>query len=161
MHTNKGFTLMEMLVVIAIMGILVGLAYPSYQETIIESRRADAKAALMGFAQAMERHYTTEGSYLGAATGGANTGAPTIFSTSAPLDSSDLFYQLKIHSAAASSYVLAAEPVNAQAGDGILIIKSTGVKGWDSDNDANGVVAGLSAAPNEVEGTEWCWSASC
>ncbi len=161
MKIKKGFTLIEMMIVVAIISVLVTIVYPSYQNTVRQSRRADAQAALQGLAQAMERFYTTEGTYKGAAASGADTGSPAIFSTKSPIDGSNTYYNLKIQSAAASTYVLAAEPVNAQAGDGILILKSTGARGWDVDNDAGGLVSGLGAAPNEVEATEMCWKSSC
>ena len=161
MEKVKGFTLIELLIAVAIVGILASVAYPSYLASVTKSRRADAKAALFGLAQAMERYYTTNGTYTGAGTTDSNTGAPTIFSTTSPLDSSNIYYNLKIQSAAANTYVLGAEPVNAQAGDGVLVLKSTGAKGWDIDNDANGLVTELGASPDEVESTEWCWETSC
>jgi type IV pilus assembly protein PilE len=149
MKLKKGFTLIEMLVVIAIASILVSVAYPSYQESIIESRRADAKSALMGFAQAMERYYTNNGTYTGAATGGADAGSPTIFSTTSPIDGSDVYYNLKIQSATSNTYTLSADPVNAQGGDGMLTLASTGARGWDSDDSGT------------VESDEACWETSC
>ena len=154
MNREKGVTLIEMLIVIAIISILVSIAYPSYQESIIQSRRADAQAALMGLAQAMERHYTSNGTYAGAATGGADTGAPAIFSTKSPVDGSDTYYDLIILSADANSYLLIADPVNSQNGDGILTLSSTGARGWDSDD------SGLSAA-DEVDNDEQCWDTDC
>jgi len=161
MIVHKGFTLLEMLVVIAIISIIIAVGYPSYQDSVTTSRRADAQSALMGLAQAMERFYTTDGTYQGAAEDGDDTGAPAIFSTTSPVDGDSTYYNLKIHSADTSSYVVGAEPVNAQDGDGVLILKSTGLKGWDNDDDANGLVSGLGESPNEVEDTEWCWSISC
>ena len=158
MTLNKGFTLIELLIAIAIVGIIAAVAYPSYQDSVTKSRRTDAQAALMGFAQAMERFYTTEGTYAGAATSGADTGSPTIFSTTSPLDNSSVYYNLKIESASATAYVIGAEPVNTQDGDGVLILKSTVTKGWDSNDTANGLVTGLGASPDEVESTEWCWT---
>ncbi|WP_022940069.1 type IV pilin protein [Psychromonas hadalis] len=161
MKNRKGFTLIELLVVIAIIGILAMIAYPSYQESVKKSRRVDAQSALQGLALALERWYTTKGTYTGAATGGANTGAPVIFSTKSPIDGAGTYYHLKIQSASSSTYVIGAEPVGAQSGDGVLILKSTGARGWDIDNDANGLLSGLGASPNEVESTEMCWKSSC
>lgn len=157
MYLKKGFSLIELMVVVVIISVLVALAYPSYMGSIRQSRRAEAQAALFGLAQALERYYTTEGTYTSAAVGSENTGVPTIFSSKTPVDGPDTYYHLKIHSASGSAYVIAAEPVGAQAGDGILILKSTGTRGWDVDNDAAGVVAGLGISPNEVESTEMHW----
>lgn len=161
MKFQKAFTLLELLIAIAIIGLLAGIAYPSYQESILKSRRVDAQSALLALAQALERWNTTEGSYLGAATDDADTGSPTIFSTKSPIDGNSTYYNLKIHSASSLAYVIAAEPVNNQAGNGILILKSTGARGWDSDDSAGGVVEGLGTSPNELETSEMCWQTSC
>ena len=74
MLNTKGFTLIELMIAVAIVGILAGIAYPSYQDSVRKSRRADAKGALLGFANAMERYFTENNSYLGAGAGGGNTG---------------------------------------------------------------------------------------
>ncbi|MFT6924527.1 MAG: type IV pilus assembly protein PilE [Psychromonas sp.] len=156
MNGQKGFTLIELMIVVAIVAILAAISFPSYRDSVRNARRAEAQATLQGLSQAMERYYTTNGTYAGAAAAGADTGAPDIFSTKSPIDGGDAFYNLKIVSAGGSAYVVAAEPINVQAGDGILILKSTGARGWDIDNDAGGVVSGL-GTPNEVENTEWTW----
>lgn len=126
MKIHKGFTLMELLIAIAIVGIIAAVAYPSYLDSIAKSRCTSAQAALSGFAQAMERHYTNNGTYLGAGTTANNTGAPTIFSTTSPIDGTDVFYNLTITSATASAYMLQATGVNAQAAAGNLTLSSTG-----------------------------------
>ncbi|MBT5967504.1 MAG: prepilin-type N-terminal cleavage/methylation domain-containing protein, partial [Gammaproteobacteria bacterium] len=51
----KGFTIIELMITVAIIGILASIAYPSYQESVYKSRRADGKGALLGLANAMER----------------------------------------------------------------------------------------------------------
>ncbi|UNP28065.1 type IV pilin protein [Lysobacter gummosus] len=63
---SRGFTLMELMVVVAIVGILVGIAVPTYQDSVRKSRRGQAKADLTELAQAMERYYTNNNSYLNA-----------------------------------------------------------------------------------------------
>ena len=128
MKLKKGFTLIELLIAIAIIGILAAVAYPSYMNSVIKSRRVDAQAALLGFAQAMERNYTLNGTYKGAASGGADTGAPTIFSNKSPIDGSDTYYNLTIASAAVNTYTLQATAVGSQLGDGNLQLTSTGAK---------------------------------
>lgn len=128
----KGFTLIELMIAVVIVAILATIAYPSYQEQVRKSRRADAKGAMLGFATAMERHFTSTGSYVGAAAGGANTGAPAVFATEAPLDGATKYYDLEITAATASTYSLQAKPKNAQASDicGNLTLTEAGVKAF-------------------------------
>jgi type IV pilus assembly protein PilE len=128
---QNGFTLIELMVTVAIVGILAGIAYPGYQDSVMKSRRADAKGALLGLANAMERHFTETNSYLGAGTTDANTGSPTIFSTISPVDGGTAYYNLTINAATASSYTLNATPTGAQANDkcGTLSLTQTGARG--------------------------------
>ena len=62
----KGFTLIELMIVIAIVGILAGLGYPTYTSHVAETRRTKAEACLMELSQGMERHYTMNMSYADA-----------------------------------------------------------------------------------------------
>ncbi len=60
---QRGFTLIEVMIVVAIVGILAAIAYPSYMEHIRKGNRADAEASLMQLSQFMERYYTGTGRY--------------------------------------------------------------------------------------------------
>jgi type IV pilus assembly protein PilE len=129
---RNGFTLIELMIVVAIVGIIAGIAVPAYQDSISKSRRRDAEGALQGLANAMERHFTEHNSYLGAADGGADTGSTaTIFSDKSPVDGSTAYYALSITAAGVSTFTIQASPLGAQADDkcGTLSLDNTGTRG--------------------------------
>lgn len=120
----KGFTLIELMIVIAIVGILASIAIPSYLDSVTQSRRSTAQGDLMSFANAMERHFTTNGTYVGAT-------ASSVFSATSPSDGGTTYYNLSVVPGA-STYVLTAAATGAQAGDGNLTLTNTGARTWGS-----------------------------
>ena len=128
---QQGVTLLELMIVVAIIAIIAAVGYPNYIESVRKTRRANCAGALALLANAMERHYSITGSYLGAADGGGNTGAPAVFDTACPIDGGDATYNLTISAATATTYTLQAAPTGGQANDkcGTMTLTNTGVKG--------------------------------
>lgn len=62
-NRQRGLTLVELMVVVAVMAIIAAIAYPLYTSQVQKSRRADAKIALEGIAMAQERFFTINGGY--------------------------------------------------------------------------------------------------
>ncbi len=104
-HKNKGFTLVELMIVIAIIGILSAIAYPSYTEYVTRAKRADAMDSLTPLVARMEEYYGLNGTYDGATINAAGTG------TVGGNESVDKYYTLSIPVADAYSYMLVATPV--------------------------------------------------
>ena len=95
----KGFTLIELMIVVAVIAILAAIAYPSYQDSVRKSRRADAKAVVLNAAQILERCYTQNNVYTGC------TGLPT--------ESEHKYYKITT-TLEASKFTVTAEAQNAQ-----------------------------------------------
>lgn len=69
LRASHGFTLVELMITVVVVGILAAVAYPSFTSFIQKSRRADAKAALLAAAQKMEQYRTLSNTYAGATLG--------------------------------------------------------------------------------------------
>ena len=140
---NKGFTLIELMIVVVIMGILAAFAYPNYTRYIVESRRSDAQIALTQLAAQEEKFFSQCNSYIGVynAAGSTVVGC-TGFGATYPTTSSNGFYTLSVTvlpapPARSTSFVATATPVagTTQAADGAFTITHAGLKQWDKNNN--------------------------
>lgn len=104
LRPQRGFTLTEMMIVIAIIGIISAFAYPSYVEQVRKSKRSDAKIALQQIAQRQESNFIKNYTY-GASLTALGYAADTIPS---PEDN----YQITVSAATATSYTLQATPTS-------------------------------------------------
>ena len=77
-NRTRGFTLVELLVVVAIVGILGAITYPSYLEIVKKSRRSDARSALLDQANNLELHFSNSNTYVGYVTSASPEGFYTI-----------------------------------------------------------------------------------
>ena len=116
---GKGFTMIEMLMAIAIMGILVLVAYPSYQDSTRRSRRADGIAAALTVQVAQERFRGNCRFYANNIGANDVCGASAAASTVASVTTSNEgFYTLSIEgTATGNSYVILIQPTGSQTAD--------------------------------------------
>lgn len=121
----RGFTLIELIVAIAIIGILTAIALPSYREYVKRGDRASARAALLEAQQFMERFYAVNDAY-NADKAGTAVVLPVRLRT-APVEAPK--YNVAISASAANSYTLTATAISVDSKCGNLTLTNAGVKG--------------------------------
>lgn len=127
---QAGVTLIELVVVIAIVGILAAIAYPSYSNSIAKTKRRAAEACLSSFGTYMERFYTTNLRYDKDATGAIDNSLPALDCASSQGVGGD--YAFTISASNRSTYTLQARPGTVQASRdarcGTLTLTQTGAR---------------------------------
>lgn len=129
-RSRRGFTLVEMLIVITMVSILAAIAYPSYSSYVIRANRADAQQVLLQGAQAAERWFIANNTYVG-------------FTLASPLnrspESGTQVYGMTAPTLSATAFVLRATPVTTAKNrtDGYLEVTSQNLKRWDRNNDGD------------------------
>jgi type IV pilus assembly protein PilE len=116
----RGFTLIEMMIVVAVIGILTAIAYPSYQNSVIRANRKDAMGVVQAAAQAAERFGLQNNTYVNAT-----------IPTQSPIEGNAI-YNIAIVGTT-TAYTITATPVAGRrnAGDGNITLTETGVRDWN------------------------------
>ncbi len=127
-----GFTLVELAVTAAIVGLLATAALPSFVKHVRKSHRAEAKSALLDLAERQERYYARTSAYAATPTALGYEG------NAFPIDvatGSSVYYRLSAITTANATFLASATPVGSQAGDtcGTYTVNHLGTRG-NADN---------------------------
>ena len=126
-YRQAGFSLVELLVVLVIMGVISALALPGYTRYVQRGNRTEVMTALLEAQHFMERYYSANGQYLSPA-----NAVPMLPQRLQGIPSQGTVrYQLSVREATANSYLLQAVPEGSMADDvcGSLTINQTGLRG--------------------------------
>lgn len=105
---QAGFTLIELMIAVAVVGILAAIAYPSYQEQVRQTRRAEVASVLLENAQLLERHFTRHGAY--------DTGAVPL-ATQSPTSGAAIYHIATVRGANTYTLTATAASGGVMAGD--------------------------------------------
>lgn len=134
MRRNRGFTLIELMITVVIVGVLASIAYPSYEGYMKRNRRAEAQQLLAGIANRESQYLLDSRMYtsvIGATGLNANTERWTCTPSGAPTSCSNAFYTVTVavnNAATPPTFTATATPIGKQVPDGNLTINHAGAK---------------------------------
>jgi type IV pilus assembly protein PilE len=114
---GKGFTLIEMMITVAIAAILAAIVVPAYNTQIRKSRRTEARTALLDLAGRAERMYSTSNSYFGTTSAGQLLPPDLGYTGAWPITVGSGYYRVSLSNSTTTTYTFTATAVGTQALD--------------------------------------------
>lgn len=136
-NQQKGFTLIELMIVVAIIGIISAIAYPSYQNYVKKTKRVEVQAELLSIANHLQRYKVANFTFS------PNDKAVTLEMLGYPVDKSGQYsfppnqtatYAISLNDVTENGWRMNAKPLNGQLGDGYLGLNHNGLRCWNKSD---------------------------
>ncbi|KGH51313.1 pilus assembly protein PilE [Acinetobacter idrijaensis] len=146
----SGFTLIELMIVVAVIAILAAIAYPSYQDSVRRAKRIDAQSTMMDIASRLQKYKIArfsfekaDGSFVTLADVGVTNQIPS---------SGTALYTIALSDQGLGSWTLTATPTGSQSTDGHLVLNHRGQRCWTKGSDNNSGTACVPSATSNWDG---------
>ncbi|MCJ0829126.1 pilus assembly protein PilE [Acinetobacter sp. NIPH1876] len=136
------------MIVIAVIGILVAIVYPSYHQYVSKAKRVAVESEMLEIAASLQRYKAINSTFITLENKAITL--DTIHHNGLSPQSGSTLYNLALSNVTAGSWTLTATPVNGQTGDGHVVLNNQGHRCWNKGSDKN---SGSACTPSAT--TNW------